>query len=112
MSEPLVTYLKDHLGGAQIAIQLLEAMRDQHDNQRFREFASLLLSEIEADDRTLRSIAEKMDAGPGVADESQSAAGRPQPCPFPSPKQPRRPPLLTSQTRIPIQPVNWDRLAT
>jgi len=67
MSEPLVTYLNDHLGGAQIAIQLLEAMRDQHENQRFRDFANLLLPEIQADDRTLRSIAEKIDAGPGVA---------------------------------------------
>lgn len=67
MSEPLVTYLSDHLGGAKIAIQLLEAMRDQDDDQRFRGFASLLLPEIEADDRTLRSIAEKIDASPGVA---------------------------------------------
>jgi hypothetical protein len=67
MSEPLITYLNDHLGGAQIAIQLLEAMRDQHDNQRFRQFANLVLPEIQLDDRTLRSIAEKIDAGPGVA---------------------------------------------
>jgi hypothetical protein len=67
MSEPLVTYLHDHLGGAQIAIQLLEAMCDQHDNQRFREFASLLLPEIAADDHTLRSVAEKIGAGPNVA---------------------------------------------
>jgi hypothetical protein len=67
MSEPLVTYLNDHLGGAQIAIQLLKAMRDQHDDQRFREFASLLLPEIEADDLTLRSISEKVHASPGVA---------------------------------------------
>jgi hypothetical protein len=67
MSEPLVTYLNDHLGGAQIAIQLLEAMRDQHDDPKFREFARLLLPEIEADDRMLRSVAEKVDAGPSVA---------------------------------------------
>jgi hypothetical protein len=68
MSEPLVTYLDDdHLGGADIAIQLLEAMRDQHDNQRFREFAILLLPEIDADDRTLRSVAEKIGAGPSIA---------------------------------------------
>jgi hypothetical protein len=67
MSEPLVTYLDDHLGGAQIAIQLLEAMRDQHDNQRFRDFAGLLLPEIEADDCSLRSVAEKIGAGPNVA---------------------------------------------
>jgi hypothetical protein len=41
MSKPLVTYLYDHLGGAQIAIQLLKVMRDWHDDQRFRDFAGL-----------------------------------------------------------------------
>jgi hypothetical protein len=41
-------------------------MRDQHDNQRFREFTSLLLPEIDADDRTLRSVAEKIGAAERV----------------------------------------------
>jgi hypothetical protein len=40
MSEALVTYLSGHTGGAQIAVQLLEAIRDQHDDQEFRRFAS------------------------------------------------------------------------
>jgi hypothetical protein len=66
MSEPLVTYLGDHLGGAQVAIQLLEAMRDQQEGDRFREFATLLLPEIEADHRTLHSIAESVDASPSI----------------------------------------------
>jgi hypothetical protein len=66
MSEALVTYLNDHLGGAQIAVQLLEAMRDQHDDQDFRQFASVLLPEIEADDLTLRHIAEKVGSGPSA----------------------------------------------
>ena len=30
MSDPLSTYLHDHLGGAKAAIDLLEAMRDGH----------------------------------------------------------------------------------
>ena len=66
MSEPLVTYLNDHLSGAQIALQVLEAMRDQHGDQGFRDFANLLLPEIEADDRLLRSIAEKIGSGPSA----------------------------------------------
>jgi hypothetical protein len=70
MSEPLVTYLNDHLGGAQIAVQVLEAMRDQHDDPKFREFANTLLPEIEADDRVLRSIAEKIGSGPSVAKQA------------------------------------------
>jgi len=43
MSHPLVTYVNDHLGGAQVAVRLLEAMRDQHDDQEFRQFASVFL---------------------------------------------------------------------
>jgi hypothetical protein len=69
MSEPLVTYVNDHLGGARIALQLLEAMRDQHDDQRFRDFAAVLLPQIQADDRTLRSIAEKIGSGPSAVKE-------------------------------------------
>ena len=45
MSESLATYLADHLSGAQIAIGLLE-------DPSFREFASALLPEIQADDET------------------------------------------------------------
>lgn len=66
MSEPLVTYLNDHLGGAQVAVEILNAMRDQHDDPRFREFAELLLPEIQRDDHTLRSIAEKIEAAPSI----------------------------------------------
>ena len=65
-SDPLVTYLNDHLGGAQTAVQVLKAMRDHHDDPRFREFAGLLLPEILADDGTLRSIAEKIGSGPSA----------------------------------------------
>jgi hypothetical protein len=63
MSEALATYLNDHRGGAQIAVQLLEAMRDQHDDQDFRQFASVLLPEIKADDGMLRRIAERVGSG-------------------------------------------------
>ncbi len=44
MAEPLVTYVDDHLDGARIALQLLEAMHD--DDQQFRDFAGALLPEI------------------------------------------------------------------
>ena len=66
MSESLATYLNDHLSGAQIAVQLLEAMQDQNDEQEFRQFASVLLPEIQADDLTLRHIAEKIGSGPST----------------------------------------------
>lgn len=70
MSEPLVTYLNDHAAGAQVAVQLLEAMRDQHDDQEFRQFASVLLPEIQADDLTLRHIAEKIGSRPGAVKQA------------------------------------------
>jgi hypothetical protein len=70
MSNPLGTYVNDHLGGAQIAIQLLQAMRDQHDDPKYREFARVLLPEIEADDRTLRSIAERIGSSPSAMKEA------------------------------------------
>ena len=60
MSDSLVTYLTDHLGGAQVAIELLEAMCEKHDDEKFREFAEALLPEIHADDQILQSIAEKV----------------------------------------------------
>lgn len=64
MSESLVTYLNDHLAGAQVAIQLLESMRNQNDDQELRQFASVLLPEIQADDQTLRHIVENIGSGP------------------------------------------------
>jgi hypothetical protein len=66
MSDALVIYLNDHLGGAQIAVQLLEAMRDLNDEQEFRQFASVLLPEIRADDLTLHHIAENIGSGPSA----------------------------------------------
>lgn len=69
MSDALVTYVNDHLGGARVALQLLEAMRDQHDDPKFRDFAAVLLPEIEADDRTLRALAEKIGSGPSAVKE-------------------------------------------
>ena len=66
MSKSLVTYLDDHLSGAQIAIQVLQSMRDDHDDPRFRAFAAKLLPEIESDVGTLRLIAKEVGAGQSV----------------------------------------------
>jgi NMD protein affecting ribosome stability and mRNA decay len=66
MFDPLVTYVNDHLGGAQVAVQLLEAMRNQQGDQEFRQFASVLLPEIQADDLVLRRIAEKIASSPNT----------------------------------------------
>jgi hypothetical protein len=54
MSDPLATYLHDHLGGAKAAIDLLEAMRDGQQEQPLKDFAANLLIEVQADRDTCR----------------------------------------------------------
>jgi hypothetical protein len=69
MSDPLSTYLHDHLGGAKAAIDLLEAMRDGHKDQSLRDFATSFLIEVQADRDTLQRIAEKVGSGSNVLKE-------------------------------------------
>jgi hypothetical protein len=38
MSDPLATYLHDHLGGAKAAIDLLQAMRDHQEDKPLGDF--------------------------------------------------------------------------
>jgi hypothetical protein len=63
MTDPLATYLHDHLGGAKAAIDLLEAMRDRQEEQQLRDFAANLLIEVKADRDTLQRLAEKVGSG-------------------------------------------------
>jgi hypothetical protein len=63
MSDPLSTYLHDHLGGAKAAIDLLQAMRDSDKDQPLKDFAASLLIEVEADRDRLQHLAEKVGSG-------------------------------------------------
>ena len=63
MSDPLSTYLHDHLGGAKAAIDLLEAMRDGHKDAALKDFAAYLLVEVQADRDTLQRLAEQVGSG-------------------------------------------------
>jgi hypothetical protein len=65
MNESLLTYLQDHLAGAQHAIELLKAMHDHHSKEPIGEFARKLLVEIEADRKELVAIIELSGATPG-----------------------------------------------
>jgi hypothetical protein len=69
MSDPLSTYLGDHLGGAKSAIDLLEAMRDGHKDQPLKDFAAHLLTEVQADRDTLQRLAEKVGSGSNALKE-------------------------------------------
>ncbi|MCU1241570.1 MAG: hypothetical protein JWO71_2296 [Candidatus Acidoferrum typicum] len=63
MSDPLATYLHDHLAGSVHAISLLEFIRDEHDGERLGRFASSLLREIQADRETLQDLADRVGVG-------------------------------------------------
>jgi hypothetical protein len=69
MSDPLATYLHDHLGGARAAIDLLEAMRDQRRDKALGDFAAHLLADVQADRDTLQRLAEKVGGGSNVIKE-------------------------------------------
>jgi hypothetical protein len=72
MSDPLATYLHDHLAGAVHAIETLKTMRDRQAGTPLGDFASHLLLEVEADRNTLRNLAESMGAGSSTLKETAS----------------------------------------
>ena len=69
MSDPLATYLHDHLGGARAAIDLLEAMRGLHRDKSLSDFAAHLLTEVQADRDTLQHLAEQAGSGSSILKE-------------------------------------------
>lgn len=60
MSDPLATYLHDHLAGSVAAVNLLEALAERHRGEELGRFAERLLGEIEADRAVLRTLAERI----------------------------------------------------
>ncbi len=65
MSDGLTTYLEDHLAGAMHAIELLKAMRDNHKSDPLGQFASQMLTEIEADRDVLAGLTKRVGGSPG-----------------------------------------------
>lgn len=72
MSNPLATYLHDHLAGAAFAIDLLKALRDQYSDKSLGQLASGLLVEVEQDREVLQRIADRV--GREYPDLKQAAA--------------------------------------
>jgi len=75
MSDPLATYLHDHLAGARSAVMLLEFLRDEHGAEPMGRFAQALLAEVEEDRVTLEQLAERVGAGTSTLKEAFSAVG-------------------------------------
>src|SRR4030095_16162164 len=68
-SDPLTTYLQDHLAGALHAIELLKAMRDHFAGEPLGAFASQLLAELEADRDVLAKLTDGADGAAGGVKE-------------------------------------------
>ena len=75
MSDPLATYVRDHLAGAVLAITLLEALRDRHAGEPLGRFAAGLLVEVEADRAALQGLAERVGAGSSGLKEAAAWLG-------------------------------------
>jgi len=58
MSDPLGSYLNDHVAGAAHPIDLVEFMRDRYEGEEIGQFAAWLLAEIESDREVLRELTE------------------------------------------------------
>lgn len=60
MSNPLATYLHDHLAGAAFAIDLLKALQDHYSGEALGQLASGLLVEVEQDRESLQRIIDRV----------------------------------------------------
>ena len=67
------TYMKDHLAGARVALDLLHALTTAAADPEWRRFFSVLHSEIDEDKRTLERLLHDLGGGRGVV---RQAAGR------------------------------------
>lgn len=66
MSDPLVTYVEDHLAGARYAIDLLEALCDQHAGEPLSRFAKTMLVQVKADAQVLEQLAAHLGSTGGL----------------------------------------------
>jgi hypothetical protein len=72
MSDPLATYLHDHLAGSHFAIQLIDTLRERQANKDLSEFANILKADISQDQDTLQGI---VDAVGKIRVDVKEAAG-------------------------------------
>jgi hypothetical protein len=76
MSNPLGTYINDHLAGSAYAIDLVEFLRDTYEGQELGQFAAWLLAEIKADREVLEGLRERVGGGPSKAKELTAWLGQ------------------------------------
>jgi hypothetical protein len=69
MNEPLATYLHDHLAGADMAIELLQAMEKRQKDESLGQFAGYILAQVRQDRDSLQHLADAVGSGPNVLKE-------------------------------------------
>lgn len=62
MSDPLATYLSDHVAGSQGAVNLLRFLRDHHAGEPVSRLAAELLVDVEEDRDVLEDLLERVGA--------------------------------------------------
>jgi hypothetical protein len=75
MNDPLATYLHDHLGGADMAIDLLQAMRDRQKDKSLSQLAEHVLAEVKQDRDTLQHLADTIGSGSNFLKEFTAWVG-------------------------------------
>jgi len=72
MSDPLATYLHDHLAGSTFAIELLASLRNQHSKTELGGFAAAVLADVREDQQVLQTIVDRV--GKSGVDFKQATA--------------------------------------
>ncbi len=62
MSDPLATYLHDHLAGSNLATEILRDLQEQHPAEPLGQFAAALLIELEEERQVLQQIIDRVGA--------------------------------------------------
>ena len=74
-NEALLTYLQDHLAGSAGAIEILEALRDEHAGETLGQFAADILEEVQQDRAALEDLIERMGGETSVLKETTAWLG-------------------------------------
>jgi len=75
MSNPLATYLHDHLAGSNFATELLKNLQDQHAGEPLGQFAAALLIALEEERQILQGIIDRVGAEPSTLKEATAWVG-------------------------------------
>ncbi len=75
MSDPLATYLHDHLAGSNFATELLKDLREQHPGEPLGQFAAALHIELEEERQVLQRIIERVGTESSALKEATAWMG-------------------------------------